>query len=200
MFKIKIYKSFKFIKFIISFVLIIIISMLFVSFFSKNTKNIIPKNVYSKKYIISDLNSINNLNKKSNKIAYKLYDNIEAFLTIPSLNIYQAPISEGTTQNVMKNYIGHFSNTSYDVGNIGLASHNRGNGACYFKDLYKLKKGDYIFYTYKDTINKYVVSNIVVIDSYDWSYLENTSENKLTLITCINDKPQLRLCIQALQM
>ena len=36
-----------------------------------------------------------------------------------------APISEGTTQEVMREYVGHFENTRLWKGNIGLAAHNR---------------------------------------------------------------------------
>lgn len=43
---------------------------------------------------------------------------------IPVINL-NAPISEGTTQDVMKEYVGHFENTKHWKGNIGLAAHNR---------------------------------------------------------------------------
>ena len=36
-----------------------------------------------------------------------------------------APIKQGTTQEVMKEYVGHFENTNFWSGNIGLAAHNR---------------------------------------------------------------------------
>ena len=100
----------------------------------------------------------------------------------------------------MEKYIGHFENTSWEKGNIGLAAHNSGDDATYFKDLYKLNKDDYIFYTHKKVTKKYSVDNIVVIDSYDWSYLENTYENRLTLITCISNHPNYRLCVQAVEI
>ena len=43
---------------------------------------------------------------------------------IPSIGLI-APISEGTTQEVMREYVGHFENTNLWKGNIGLAAHNR---------------------------------------------------------------------------
>ena len=43
----------------------------------------------------------------------------------------------------------------------------------------------------------YAVSKIATIEDTDWSYLENTKDNRITLITCIDDKPNLRLVIQA---
>ena len=52
----------------------------------------------------------------------------------------EAEISEGTTDDVMNEYVGHFKNTSKKKGNIGLAAHNRGYPVNYFKDIKKLKK------------------------------------------------------------
>lgn len=43
---------------------------------------------------------------------------------IPSIGL-NAPISEGTSQEVMSKYVGHFENTEVWEGNIGLAAHNR---------------------------------------------------------------------------
>ena len=43
---------------------------------------------------------------------------------IPAIDLV-APISEGTTQEVMEEYVGHFEETNLWNGNIGLAAHNR---------------------------------------------------------------------------
>lgn len=45
-------------------------------------------------------------------------------IEIPKIDLI-APISEGTSQEVMAEYVGHFENTSLYEGNIGLAAHNR---------------------------------------------------------------------------
>lgn len=45
-------------------------------------------------------------------------------IEIPAIGL-EAPIAEGTTQEVMLEYVGHFENTSLWKGNIGLAAHNR---------------------------------------------------------------------------
>ncbi len=137
---------------------------------------------------------------KKNTFTYTLFKNAEAYLTIPVIKLYNAPIKNGTSQEIMKQYIGHFESTSFYKGNIGLASHNRGMGANYFENIYKLNKGDIIFYTYDNIIRKYKVNKKVVIDSYDWSNLQNTSQNILTLITCVENRPNFRLCIQAIQI
>lgn len=51
------------------------------------------------------------------------------------------------------------------------------------------------FYT-----RQYKVDNIQVIYETDWSLLQNTEENKITLITCVNNKSEQRLCVQATEI
>ena len=43
---------------------------------------------------------------------------------IPTISLV-APIAQDTTQEVMKKYVGHFINTAFWKGNVGLAAHNR---------------------------------------------------------------------------
>ena len=100
---------------------------------------------------------------------------------------------------MLSNAIGHFENTNLFEGNVRLASHNSDTNAKYFKDLYKLKKGDEIIYKSRYGTITYIVESISQIDSYDWSYLESTQDNRITLITCISGKPNLRLCVQGVE-
>ena len=106
-------------------------------------------------------------------------------------------IEEGTTSNILLESIGHFDSTSIYKGNVGLAAHNRGYKNNYFSNINKLNIDDEIIYKCVYGIRKYKVDIIEKIDSYDWSYLENTKENRITLVTCINDKPNFRLCVSA---
>jgi len=62
--------------------------------------------------IEQNLSKITNLEKKTWQIEITKIDLI-------------APIKQGTTQEVMKEYVGHFENTNFWSGNIGLAAHNR---------------------------------------------------------------------------
>ena len=116
------------------------------------------------------------------------------YLEIPKINL-KAPISEGTTSEVMDDYIGHFEETSKDLGNIGLAAHNRGYKNNYFRDLKQLKENDEIYYTYNGKTRKYVVTQSIIIKDTDWTYLEETKENTITLITCVENQPEYRRCI-----
>ncbi|MDR0978918.1 MAG: sortase [Lachnospiraceae bacterium] len=101
---------------------------------------------------------------------------------------------------VIANYVGHFEKTNIWNGNVGLAAHNRGLIVeSYFKDIHKLKKGDEIIYTYGKDKRKYKVTVNIIIKETDWSYLNVTKDNRITLITCVKNKPEYRQCIQAIE-
>ena len=132
------------------------------------------------------------------------YDNIEdvwddsilGILTIEKIGL-KATVKEGTTDEILSNYIGHIEETATYDGNVGLAAHNRGCENSYFARINELEKGDIIKYKTKFFDRTYVVDNIQVIYETDWSLLESTQENKLSLITCIAGRKMQRLCVQA---
>lgn len=66
----------------------------------------------------------------------------------------------------------------------------------YFARIKELKIGDKIIYKTKFGTKIYFVETISVIDDTDWSYLQKTKEDKITLITCVENKPTKRRCIQ----
>lgn len=99
----------------------------------------------------------------------------------------------------MENYVGHFENTTKSSGNIGLAAHNRGYKNNYFENLKKISKGAKIIYKYRDYIKTYIVETHEIIKDTDWSFLENTEDNRITLITCVENEPEYRRCIQAIE-
>lgn len=120
-------------------------------------------------------------------------------IKIPTISL-NAEISEGTDKDTMNRYVGHFKETSKENGNIGLAAHNRGYSVNYFSDIKKLKEGDEIIYKYNEIEKIYKVKKHVIIKDTDWSYLKETEENKITLITCIENEPEYRRCIQGIQI
>ena len=119
-------------------------------------------------------------------------------LKIPVINL-EAPISEGTNSENLNKFVGHFENTDIFDGNIGLAAHNRGYPVNYFQNIKRLKKGDEIYYKQNGKERVYVVDKIEVIKDTDWTNLQKTKENKITLITCVEDAPMYRRCIQGTQ-
>lgn len=120
-------------------------------------------------------------------------------LDIPKINL-SANISDGTDEETMNKYIGHFKETNRYSGNIGLAAHNRGYPVNYFKDLKNLEVGDEVYYTYLTKTRQYKIDKISVIKDTNWKPLENTEENRITMITCIANKPEYRLCIQGIEI
>ena len=118
-------------------------------------------------------------------------------LRIPTINL-KVTAFDGDTFTAMKKGVGHLPSTSCWNGNIGLVGHNRGTND-YFGDLKKLKIGDEMTYTTNLGTRTYVVKYITKISDTDWSRLQYTSDNRLTLITCVEDVPDKRLCIQAVK-
>ena len=68
----------------------------------------------------------------------------------------------------------------------------------YFARLKELEIGDEIIYKTIKGTKTYVVNVITIIEDTDWSYLKNTKEDKITLITCVENKPSKRRCIQGI--
>lgn len=123
-------------------------------------------------------------------------DNVIGILEIPKLELV-APIQEGTKDKILKVAVGHFSESSFWNGNVALASHNRSIYAQYFEKINELQNGDEIIYKTKLGTRKYAVYENRTINETDWSVIENTNENIVTLITCIKSRPELRLCVRA---
>lgn len=119
-------------------------------------------------------------------------------LEIPEIDL-NAQISEGTSKEIMDKYIGHFEETKLEYGNVGLAAHNRGYPVNYFKDLKKLKIGSEITYIHDDFEATYIVDTIEIIENTNWDYLKNSEDNRITLITCVENEPRYRRCIQGVE-
>lgn len=126
-------------------------------------------------------------------------DSVLGILTIEKIGL-NATVKEGTSNEILLNYIGHIEETAIYDGNVGLAGHNRGTENSYFARINELEKGDIIKYKTKFFDRVYVVDNIQVIYETDWNLLKSTEENKLSLITCISNKRNQRLCVQATEV
>lgn len=148
--------------------------------------------------IKTDENYINIVYEKSEEIDEFTDESILGILTIEKIGL-KAPIKEGSTEKILMEYIGHMPETAKYEGNIGLAAHNRGTKYSYFARINELEKGDKITYKTKFYEKTYIVAKKKVIYDTDWSYLKTTKDNRITMITCIANKPNQRLCIQAIE-
>jgi sortase A len=103
-------------------------------------------------------------------------------------------VYEGETLENMKLGAGHFSSTSAWDGNCAIAAHNRGveNNFGFLKDI---DIGDKIIYTAKYGVREYTVSSKTQIDETDTSGLTWSSENELSLYTCVQNVAGKRLLV-----
>ena len=118
-------------------------------------------------------------------------------IEIPKINL-NAEIKDGIDQDNLNKYVGHFTESGYISGNVCLAAHNRGYKVNYFQNLKELEIGDKIIYQYKNVKLVYIVKVIKIIKDTDIDVIKPTKENKITLITCVENKPELRRCIQGI--
>ena len=118
-------------------------------------------------------------------------------IEIPEINLI-AEVAEGTSIDVMNKFVGHFPETKIEYGNVGLAAHNRGYPVNYFQDLRKLEEGSEIIYKHGEFKMTYTVKTMEIIENTNWDYLEDTEDNRITLITCVENEPQYRLCVQGI--
>lgn len=117
-------------------------------------------------------------------------------ITIPKISL-KAEISEGTSKEIMDKFVGHFEETTKTSGNVGLAAHNRGYAVNYFANIKQLVEGDKIIYKYYEFEETYIVTENKIIKDTDWEPLEDTEKDKITLITCVENEPEYRRCVQA---
>lgn len=120
-------------------------------------------------------------------------ENVLGVIKIDKIN-FEGLIYEGTSMQTLAKGVGHFENTPYLEGNVCLAAHNTNS---YWAKLHTLSTEDTIHYTCFLGTKEYKISSISKISETDWSSLENTDTNTLTLITCVKGQKNLRLCVQA---
>ena len=120
-------------------------------------------------------------------------DGTLGILKIPKLGLN---VKVYESENNLEKGVGHFTDTAVFTGNVAIAGHNRGVNS-YFGEIHHLKAGDEITYTTKLGTKKYAVTSVRKINAADFSFLRETQDNRLTLITCVKNEPNFRWCVQA---
>jgi len=143
----------------------------------------------------SDDNNNFSVTSKKNVTAADLTrdDGSIGLLKIPAIDV-SVKVYDGTTTANMKKGATHFTETSYWDGNVAMAAHNRSS---YFGKIYKLKSGDKITYSTNIGTRKYEVVSVYKIDDDDTSCLNDSTENQLTLVTCVENQSTYRWCVIA---
>ena len=125
-------------------------------------------------------------------------------LTIPdiglSVRVYESESSDMMEE--MERGVAHFRHTSSWYGNVGASAHNVNFDGSdgYFLHLYRLRPGAVIRYETALGVREYAVETIREICEMDWSMLNRTEDNRITLVTCITGRADLRLAVQAIEI
>ncbi|MBR0311090.1 MAG: class D sortase [Oscillospiraceae bacterium] len=121
-----------------------------------------------------------------------------ATLKIPTIGV-NVKVYQGTDSTALAKGAGHFEETSIWDGRVAIAGHNRGAN-CYFGQLHTLAIGDRITLTTKLGTRTYAVIGVEKVSETDRSGLAVSSENLLTLYTCVRDQSSYRWCVTAKQV
>ncbi len=166
--------------------------------------NVLDENIILEEHTTTETNNVNITKQimydgilSETNLEYD--DNSIGIIEVPKIGLV-APIKDGTDLEILAKYVGHFSNSSVWDGNVALAAHNRGTSVKhYFDRINELVNGDIIIYKSKLGERTYEVISSKEIASTDWSVTENNANenNTITLITCIKNQPEKRLCIVA---
>ena len=116
-------------------------------------------------------------------------------LKIPAIGL-TVKVYEGTGSSTLAKGAGHFEDTSLWDGNCCIAGHNRGVRND-FGDLHTLKPGDTVTWTTKLGTRPYEVVSVEKVLETDTSGTTSTSDNRLTLYTCVKNQRAYRWCVTA---
>lgn len=147
--------------------------------------------------LLEDINVENAENTENDTLMeIKNGENVLGIIKIDKIS-YEGLVYDGTSLDTLSKGVGHFESSPYFEGNVCLAAHNTINQ---WSKLYTVEVGDKITYTSFLGTKEYEISKVTEIEETDWSMLEETSDNRITLITCVRGKPSQRLCVQGLEI
>lgn len=118
-------------------------------------------------------------------------------LKIPAINL-TVKVYQGTDSAALKKGAGHFTDTSIWDGNVALAGHNRGVNN-HFGKIHTLEAGDTITLTTLLGTRTYAVTSVEKVSVTDNSGTAATTDNRVTLYTCVMNQPEYRWCVTAVQ-
>ena len=119
-------------------------------------------------------------------------------LKIPAIGL-SVKVYEGAGSKALAKGAGHFEDTSIWDGNCCIAAHNRGVNN-HFGKLHTLEPGDTITWTTKLGTRTYEVVSVQKVLETDTSGTAATSDNRLTLYTCVRDQRDYRWMVQAVEV
>ena len=116
-------------------------------------------------------------------------------LKIPAIDL-STKVYQGTGSSVLAKGAGHFPDTSIWAGNVCIAGHNRGVRDD-FGELHTLEPGDSVTWKTKLGTRTYKVISVEKVLETDTSGTAATSDDRLTLYTCVRNQRNYRWCVTA---
>lgn len=115
-------------------------------------------------------------------------DGIMGHISIPKINVY-LPIRHGTSEDVLKNSVGHLARSNLPIGGSGnhsvLTGHTGLPSAMLFTSLDELVLGDIFYLNILDEVLAYEIDNIdIVLPENVDSLKPSEGQDYVTLITC----------------
>ena len=109
------------------------------------------------------------------------FDEPLAILRIKNLNL-EVPVLNGDDDLTLNRAVGYIPGMSRpgEAGNVGIAGHRDG----FFRVLKDIKSGSIMELETLDQVYLYKVDRIDIIDKHDASVLQQTTDSRLTLVTC----------------
>lgn len=134
--------------------------------------------------------SLANVNPKINP------DIVAGEIMIPAVDLH-LPIVYGTTnENLLFASTTMKKGQQMGEGNYALAGHNAKNQTVLFAPLHRVKNGQKIYITDKETIYTYVIDDIGVVEPTEVQVIDDVKGDKrITLVTCEDDEGKTRLIV-----
>lgn len=118
-------------------------------------------------------------------------------LKIPAIDL-SVKVYQGTDSSTLMRGGGHFKDTSIWDGNVCIAGHNRGVRDD-FGELHTLEPGDTITWTTKLGTRTYEVGSVQKVKETDTRGTAATTDNRLTIYTCVREQREYRWQVQAVE-
>ncbi|GAA0673255.1 MULTISPECIES: class D sortase [Clostridium] len=124
--------------------------------------------------------------ESDSKLGFENEDvNAIGIMVIPKINV-KVLVTEGTEDEKLKYYVGHFENTALpgEKGNFAVAGHRNYIYNEMFRDVNQLEQGDDIIVRTAKGEFTYKVKEQKVIEPTDVQILDPTDDATVTLVTC----------------
>ena len=173
--------------------IVILIGGFFLSYSYVQSKKVMAYDYMSNIFYTSSNQNIieeDGIAEKEETVETEVTNEYIGYLNIPKINLTKGFLSKNAPDNNVDKNLYTVPGSSYpdvESGNLILAGHSGTGWNAFFNDLYKLKKGDYAYITYKNKKYAYKIVNIYKQDKVcTIATYRNYDKTTLTLVTCTN--------------